>query len=95
MSVPSSPGAIHGDWVLFHPVYEPGEVDAVKVSDSRFSCRCDMTNIINVKVIHRKPTSFQDKIARGIVKLARQACRALHHTIGNPNRSYPDVASIS
>jgi hypothetical protein len=38
--LPSTPGsgsssvnapAIHGDWVLFHPVYAGGEVDAVKV----------------------------------------------------------------
>jgi hypothetical protein len=25
------PAVLHGDWVLFHPVYANGEVDAVKV----------------------------------------------------------------
>jgi hypothetical protein len=33
-STAATPELIHGDWVLFHPVYEPGEVDAVKVSDA-------------------------------------------------------------
>jgi hypothetical protein len=33
-STAATPELIHGDWVLFHPVYEPGEVDAVEVSDA-------------------------------------------------------------
>ncbi|PPR03758.1 hypothetical protein CVT26_005798 [Gymnopilus dilepis] len=52
-TVNSVPDAIHGDWVLFHPVYSKDELTAVEV-------------------LHREPKTFSDKLAHGLVRLARR-----------------------
>jgi len=43
---------VRGDWVLFHPVYQPDELKAVEV-------------------LHRETKTISDKLAYGLVKLAR------------------------
>ena len=63
-------GPIHGDWVLFHPVYSPEELKAVQVcipiSSSRF---IHFYNFI--KVLHREARTFSDKLSIFLVKFAR------------------------
>ncbi|KAJ3515391.1 hypothetical protein NLJ89_g1783 [Agrocybe chaxingu] len=52
-AVSTVPEKVHGDWVLFHPVYSPDELKAVEV-------------------LHRETKTFGDKLAHGLVILARK-----------------------
>ncbi|KAJ7083967.1 alternative oxidase [Mycena belliarum] len=51
-AVSTVPTMVRGDWVLFHPVYTPEEMKAVKV-------------------LHREAKTIPDKLAYGLVRLAR------------------------
>jgi len=51
-AVSTIPVMVRGDWVLFHPVYQPDELKAVEV-------------------LHRETKTISDKLAYGLVKLAR------------------------
>ncbi|KAG5351683.1 hypothetical protein C0989_005276 [Termitomyces sp. Mn162] len=60
-AVSTVPTMVRGDWVLFHPVYTPEELRSVEESLSFDQGR----------VLHREAKTFSDKLAYGMVRLAR------------------------
>ncbi len=61
---------ITGDWVLFHPVYTPGELKAVDVGGGPF-VRRGFSNCTFAQVLHRPPQTLPDKFAYRLVRLCR------------------------
>ena len=70
-AVSTVPTMVRGDWVLFHPVYTQEELKAVEVRRS-FHHTLPSCFLTFSKVLHREAKTVSDKLAYGLVRLARR-----------------------
>jgi len=71
-AVSTVPKKFRGDWVLFHPVYTPDELKSVQVR----LCDCVPVSKSSLilefdQVLHREAHTLGDKVAFGLIRLAR------------------------